>query len=176
MIHDVCQDSLQSNLNSLLKILANCNYMYMYISVCSVYLYVCMSRRSTNLQPKFIFIQLHSLELHVIRKCFICKNYLMTWHGKQIYLLIVFSEPQILFANRQLIRLSKDNSTNLCLSYVENANFANRTIQNILFKCKKCVDAVSWEFRYKETLWYFCIALTLICISVCTCNIMANYF
>lgn len=150
--------------------------MYMYISVCSVYLYVCMSLWRTNLQPKFIFIQLHSLELHVIRKCFICKNYLMTWHGKQIYLLIVFSEPQILFANRQLIRLSKDNSTNLCLSYVENANFANRTIQNILFKCKKCVDAVSWEFRYKETLWYFCIALTLICISVCTCNIMANYF
>lgn len=59
---------------------------------------------------------------------------------KQIYLLIVFSEPQILFANRQLIRLSKYNSTNLCLSYVENANFANRTIQNILiFKCKKNV-------------------------------------
>lgn len=140
MIQDVCQDSLQSNLNLLLKILAYCNCMYMYISVCSVYLYVCMSRWSTNLQPKFIFIQLHSLELHVIRKCFICKNYLMTWHGKYKYkyLLIVFSEPQILFANRQLIRLSKDNSTNLCLSYVENANFASRTIQNILiFKCKK---------------------------------------
>lgn len=140
MIQDVCQDSLQSNLNLLLKILAYCNCMYMYISVCSVNLYVCMSRWNTNLQLKFIFIQLHSLELHVIRKCFICKNYLMTWHGKQIYLLIVFSEPQILFANRQLIRLSKDNSTNLCLSYVENANFASRTIQNILiFKCKKNV-------------------------------------
>lgn len=140
MIQDVCQDSLQSNLNLLLKILAYCNnmYMYMYISVCCVYLYVCMSRWSTNLQLKFIFIELHSLELHLIRKCFICKNYLMTWHGKQIYLLIVFSEPQILFANRQLVRLSKDNSTNLCLSYVENANFASRTIQNILiFKCKK---------------------------------------
>lgn len=98
-----------------------------------------MSLWRTNLQPKFIFIQLHSLELHVIRKCFICKNYLMTWHSKQIYLLIVFSEPQILFANRQLSRLSKDNSTNWCLSYVENANFANRTIQNTLFKCKKNV-------------------------------------
>lgn len=138
MIQDVCQDSLQSNLNLLLKILAYCNCMDMYISVCSVHLYVCMSRWSTNLQPKFIFIQLHSLELHLIRKCFICKNFLMTWHGKQIYLLIVFSEPQILFANRQLVRLSKDNSTSLCLSYVENANFASRTIQNILiFKCKK---------------------------------------
>lgn len=155
MIQDVCQGSLQSNLNLLLKILAYRSYMYMYISVCSVHLYVCMSRWSTNLQPKFIFIQLHSLELHVIRKCFICKNYLMTWHGKQIYLLIVFSEPQILFANRQLIRLSKYNSTNLCLSYVDNANCANRTIQNTLFKCKKCVDAVSWEYRYKETLWFF---------------------
>lgn len=149
MIQDVCQDSLQSNLNLLWKILAYCNNMYMYISVCCVYLYVCMFRWSTNLQLKFIFIELHSLELHLIRKCFICKNYLMTWHGKQIYLLIVFSEPQILFANRQLIRLSEDNSTNLCLSYDENANFANRTIQNTLFKCKKkCVDAVSWEYRY----------------------------
>lgn len=158
MIQDVCQDSLQSNLNLLLKILAYCNCMYMYISVCSVYLYVCMSLWSTNLQPKFIFIQLHSLELHVIRKCFICKSYLMTWHGKQIYLLIVFSEPQILFANQQLIRLSKDNSTNWCLSYVENANFANRTIQNTLFKCKKNVlmqFPESTGTLYEETLWFF---------------------
>lgn len=155
MIHDVCQDSLQSNLIFffyrfwLTATTCTC----IFPSVVFTYMSACLWR--TNLQPKFIFIQLHSLELHVIRKCFICKNYLMTWHGKQIYLLIVFSEPQILFANRQLIRLSKYNSTNLCLSYVENANCANRTIQNALFKCKKCVDAVSWEYRYKETLWFF---------------------